>query len=708
MMPGEDPEFVGQFIGCDKCERWYHYMCMAVVPGDSRLDGTFFLPALCCWSSVSPCYSILDAPSNCSLTDPLPPKESVDEGAAEQCSRPDCPVQDKFFELEGVFGRYTKLSSTHGRVQCWLVFWKGYKWKDATWEPTRQADWAVEEFERRAVEEGFDLDDDSCIILDEAKEGGVQNPEGAGRGSFPLHLYYNLFVSNAYPSRAEWSYDPFPPAQQGLKIRDWILAPLVPPRPSARTTVFLSATTMSNEKSICIIGAGAAGLAALRAILDTPQYKAGLWKPTVFEERHQVGGVWLPEPTPKNPGLPQTPLYNSLTTNLPHPIMCFQAGLSFPGFPLPPSTPIFPVAAHVQSYLESYTAHFKLAPFIRLSTLVTDVVREQHRWKVQLQTGETFDFDLVIVANGHHRIPRYPNVPGLESWLASKKATHSVWYRHGRYLGDKVLVVGGGPSGTDISAEMRNYCTTLVRSFTGAPHEDVGNLKIRGRLIKLGPDGQAFFEDGSVETDISAAILATGYQVSFPFLTSLFQPGLPPPCPPLPETLYNSTYHLFPLARHIFPIQSTFPPTSLVFMGLPVRVAPLPVMEAQAAAILHAFAHPEALDVARETRDILARYAELGASVDGNTATIARKWSVFDPPDQFIYQDQLYEFAGLDSRVPQWRKDMYYDKKLLRSFWVELERRGEADEWVQGPGRAVQMSGFLCYKNCSKPGRNGS
>jgi hypothetical protein len=48
----------------------------------------------------------------------------------------------------------------------------------------------------------------------------------------------------------------------------------------------------STMKTICIIGAGAGGLAALRAILDSPQYKAGLWNPTVFEARHQVGGIW--------------------------------------------------------------------------------------------------------------------------------------------------------------------------------------------------------------------------------------------------------------------------------------------------------------------------------------------------------------------------------------------------------------------------------
>jgi hypothetical protein len=196
-----------------------------------------------------------------------------------------------------------------------------------------------------------------------------------------------------------------------------------------------------------------------------------------------------------------------------------------------------------------------------------------------------------------------------------------------------------------------------------------------------------FFEDGSVEPDVDYCILATGYQVSFPFLSSpILHAGLPPSCPPLPETIHNSTYHIFPLARHIFPIQSSFPPTSLVFMGLPVRVAPLPVMEAQAAAIVHAFANPTAFDIESETRDLLARYAEVSAPVNGNLTAIARKWSVFKEEEQWIYQDRLYEFAGEDIRVPQWRKDMYHAKGLLRSFWVELERCGEADDWVRGVG----------------------
>jgi len=121
-------------------------------------------------------------------------------------------------------------------------------------------------------------------------------------------------------------------------------------------------------------------------------------------------------------------------------------------------------------------------------------------------------------------------------------------------------------------------------------------------------------------------------------------------------------------------------------MGLPVRVAPFPIMEAQAAAIVHAFANPASLDLERESRDLLMRYDQLGAPFDGNPAAIARIWSIFEEQEQFDYQDRLFAFAGKDICVPRWRKDMYHAKDLLRSFWVELERRGEADDWVAGVG----------------------
>lgn len=45
-------------------------------------------------------------------------------------------------------------------------------------------------------------------------------------------------------------------------------------------------------KSIAIVGAGAAGQAALKALLDLPASTRRDWDIVVYERRAHVGGVW--------------------------------------------------------------------------------------------------------------------------------------------------------------------------------------------------------------------------------------------------------------------------------------------------------------------------------------------------------------------------------------------------------------------------------
>jgi len=55
---------------------------------------------------------------------------------------------------------------------------------------------------------------------------------------------------------------------------------------------YVTVTPDQMDKTICIVGAGPVGLAALKSVLDSPQYKAGHWKPSAFESRDDIGGVW--------------------------------------------------------------------------------------------------------------------------------------------------------------------------------------------------------------------------------------------------------------------------------------------------------------------------------------------------------------------------------------------------------------------------------
>lgn len=431
----------------------------------------------------------------------------------------------------------------------------------------------------------------------------------------------------------------------------------------------------------------------------------------------------LPSP-PDKEDPPLTPLYDCLTTNLPHPIMTFES------FPFPSSTPLYPPASTVLQYLRDFTSHFKLLPHIQFNTLVQSVVRDHHKnkWSVNIRrtkvapdisgeyADETVHSDLVLVANGHYRLPRYPPTKGLKAWLDAGHAIHSTYYRNPTHswIKDvkKILVIGSGPSGSDISSDLRQLTSKeLVHSFTGAAHADYegGRFKTRPRIKEFLPlndnsEGTVLFADGTMENKISLCILATGYQDSFPFLepgSSDSPPlhlGLPPPVPPLPSDLYNSSYHVFPLAKHIFPLVAPdlFPPSSLAFLGLPWRVIPFPLVEAQTRVVLKVFEDPSSLDIAQEAVDIVSRYDEIASSIPPSypypkDLAIAKLWHMLEDDAQFEYRNMLHKFAGGEYAnqgwsVPSWVREMYDKKFVLRAAWKELEKRGEAVDWVRGVG----------------------
>ena len=365
--------------------------------------------------------------------------------------------------------------------------------------------------------------------------------------------------------------------------------------------------------------------------------------------------------------------------------------MAYTSFPFPPSTFLFPPAKTVQTYLESFASHFDLRKHIQFNTSVDAATWNAsiQKWKIRLSSGVEQEFDWVVVANGHYQVPLYPKVPGLLSWLSSKRAFHSAWYRHPINLGNTVLVVGGGPSGQDISTEIRSCAQVLIHSRTGGADSDSDKdgFKVRGRVLEFKEDGVVLFEGGVIETGIDHCILATGYQMSFPFLTSTIQTGIPPPCPPLPEDVFCSHHSIFPLSRHIFPVQTNFPMGSLVFMGLQRMSFPFPVFEAQAHAIVKSWADPGSLDLNRESADVLNRYEVLRERCKpASPSKIAKMWHLFVDQEQFDYRDALADFSGSGYVVKDWERDVLRTQFVMRKMWQELEESGEAEDWVRGVG----------------------
>lgn len=370
--------------------------------------------------------------------------------------------------------------------------------------------------------------------------------------------------------------------------------------------------------------------------------------------------------------------------------MCYMS------YPFPPATPLYPSAEVIRQYLEDYASDFDLYPHIRLSSPVTAVHWDSSlsKWDVTVSStsgSQTTPFDLVLVANGHFRVPRFPETKGLEAWRAQGKVTHTAWYRRPSDYTGKLLVVGGGYSGQDVAADTQPFASEVIHSVTGVTAEDFkgGKFKKRGRVAEyLDPgEGKVVFEDGSTESGVDTVIIATGYQFSFPFLS---EPevacAMPPHVPPIPPVLYNSTLHVFPVAKHLFPLVTSYPPSSIAFIGLPLRVAPFPLAEIQAKAALKVFANPETLDVEHEAEALRVRHERFRAEKGDDEVAIADAWFRFGFDDMFDYRDELYEFVGDPYRIPRWEKELFEQKDALREQWRLLEKSGDAEAWSRGVG----------------------
>jgi hypothetical protein len=470
-------------------------------------------------------------------------------------------------------------------------------------------------------------------------------------------------------------------------------------------------------------GGGASGLATLRVLLSKPEVKeTKLWSITAYESRDDIGGIWLPDKdydpsaiehissSKLDDPIPQTPLYDCLTTNLPHPLMWFH------NFPFPRETPLFPPASTVLEYLRDYARNFGLREYIKFNASVVDLSWEGNShegiWVVRDSNGEIEHYDLVILCNGHYTLPRIPSsIPGLlDKWPSrsndERKVIHSVYYRNPTpFDGKKVLVMGGGPSGNDLTSDLSTVASLVVQSIPGSSNRDGGgNVMIRGGVIRCEESGDIIFEDGGVEKGIERILLATGYQYSFPFLSSSILRPSPPPPPPLDPSipahtyLYNSTSHVYPLARHIFPLQNSFPPTSLAFVGLLSKLSPFPVFELQAQLVASTLSNPMLFEMEKEVGLVNERYALLRSLIDGTltdereiTERIWKLWHrmIESRSEQFTHRRELIEYAGVKDKgweVESWMEKVYPYKGVLRNKWVEIERLGptEVNDWVEG------------------------
>ncbi len=188
----------------------------------------------------------------------------------------------------------------------------------------------------------------------------------------------------------------------------------------------------------CIIGAGCSGFTTAKRLKD-----AGIAY-DCFEASDDIGGNWYY----RNPN-GRSACYDSLH------IDTSKYRLAFEDFPVPDEWPDFPSHAQLFAYFKAYVTHFGLRPTIRFSTEVVAAERRpQGGWSVRLSNGETRDYDVLFVCNGHHWDPNVPEYPGNFTGAAFHAHEYRDPFDPVELRGKNVVIVGMGNSAMDIACEL--------------------------------------------------------------------------------------------------------------------------------------------------------------------------------------------------------------------------------------------------------------
>ncbi|MGW3498908.1 flavin-containing monooxygenase [Streptomyces sp. NPDC001020] len=389
---------------------------------------------------------------------------------------------------------------------------------------------------------------------------------------------------------------------------------------------------------VAVIGAGAAGLTTVKALLD-----AGV-EVVAYEKGDRPGGLWARD---NASGL--SPAYASLHLNT------SKGRTEFADFPMPRQWPDYPSADLVAGYLADYCENFGLTPHIRFDTTVASVEREGdgRSWAVTTESGDIDRYDAVVVANGHNWDPRRPEPAYPGTFDGTQMHAHD--YRTAEVFRDRrVLVVGMGNSAMDIAVDAsyvargpvllsarrgvhvvpkyifgrpsdatggalaalpwrtrQRLAETMLRLAVGTPqsyglpapagglfqnHPTIsdtilhrlthGEVAARPGIERL--DGErVVFTDGTSEP-VDTIVWATGYRVTIPFLSAHWLGEDPERLP-----LYKRVFHL--------------EDPSLAFVGLMQSTgAALPVVEVQAKLAAAYFSGAYALPSAPEQRRAVA------------------------------------------------------------------------------------------------------
>jgi Flavin-binding monooxygenase-like len=211
-------------------------------------------------------------------------------------------------------------------------------------------------------------------------------------------------------------------------------------------------------EKVCVIGAGSSGLTACQVL-------AARGVPfDCFEKGSMIGGNWRYE---NDNGTSSA--YRSLHINSARKLMSYKA------FPMPPDYPDYPSHWQVAKYFDDYAERFGLTERIAFRTEVVAAEPLDGGWDVTVEDADgarrTDRYRAVLVANGHHWKPRWPEPPFPGAGEYEGEQMHVHHYREPDVLeGRRVLVLGIGNSAVDVAVESSRIAEKTFLSMRRGAH----------------------------------------------------------------------------------------------------------------------------------------------------------------------------------------------------------------------------------------------
>jgi dimethylaniline monooxygenase (N-oxide forming) len=206
--------------------------------------------------------------------------------------------------------------------------------------------------------------------------------------------------------------------------------------------------------SVCLIGAGSSGIAVAKAL-----HEHGVPFDCI-EASDRVGGNWV---FGNSNGT--SAAYRDLHINTSRDRMAYS------DFPMPADYPDYPHHAQIAAYFDTYVDHFGFRDHILFNTRVETVSRGADGiYTVTTDDGEVREYDVVLVANGHHWDARWPEpaFPGADSFNGQQLHAHE-YIEPSIFEGKNVVVLGMGNSAMDIAVESSYVAgTTFLAARRGA------------------------------------------------------------------------------------------------------------------------------------------------------------------------------------------------------------------------------------------------